>query len=239
VDDICPPACPCRAARWGVALLTWCVYSAIFAPVFFGTSFATVFAAAMQGDIPMRWAGAAVIGLLSLFGGLYEIRRHGHEMHLGSVVWSVLVVGFVGWLLFSHGGSLALKAFDIQVSPLSGHVVRAVMWGWAVSNIFNLFLQLRDVFRRRPIIDVPSWPVPRVPRMLLRRRWVTIEDEIEGHGIEALLTRMGHAAMRPPPRVSPADIEHDGALPQIAYVRQPDGSFIEVHLPDAVPDRRR
>jgi hypothetical protein len=224
-------------ARVGVALLTWCVYSAVFAPVFFGASFAAVFAAAMQGDIPIRWTGIAVIGLLALFGGLNEIRREGHELHVGSVVWSMLVVPVVGWLLLSPQG------FNHPLNTLNFHIARMVVVGWGVSNVFNFWLQFRDVIRRRrrPVVAAKPVPMARVPRLLRRRRvsteWV---EEIEGHGIEAGEFPALRGAVRPPPRVSPDVIEHGGNAPQITYVRQPDGSFVEVPTPHAVPvDRRR
>jgi hypothetical protein len=210
----------------GVALLMWCVYSAVFAPVFFNASFASVFAPAMNGDVPIRWTGIVVIGLLCLFGGMNEIRRHGHDVHLESVAWSVLVVAAVGYLLFSMAPN----------NTLNFHLLRMVLVGWGVSNAFNLWLQF--ALRRRTAPAERPVPVVRVPRLLRRRRvsteWI---EEIQGHGIEAGSFPPVHA-VHLPPGASPDMIAHNGAVPQITYVKHGD-TFIPVDVPEAVRGRRR
>jgi hypothetical protein len=213
----------------GVVLLVWCIYSALFAPVFFNASFASVFAAAMHGAIPIRWTGTAIIGLLALFGGLLRIRREGHELQPGSVLWSVLVVAVIGyWLL--------------HVSPLSTfefHVLRMLLVGWGVSNAFNLWLQFH--FRRRSAPAERPVPVARVPRLVRRRRvsteWV---EEFQGHGFEGVgqFPWSNTPSVHLPPGVSPDMIAHNGAPPQITYVRHGD-TFIPVQMSGAVRERRR
>jgi hypothetical protein len=223
--------CPCRAARLGAALLGVCIYAALWPQVFFGTSFEAVFAAAMHGDIPIRWTGIAVIGLLCLLFGLHEIREQGHGFVIGSFLWSILVIALLVWAVTVRWPSPAAAG----VSVFGFHLWRAALIGWACGNAMNLIVQLRGLRGRRA--DDP--PAPPNPARLMRRTRVTTEvtEEIEDHGIEAL--PLAHrAAMRLPPRVS-ADLIGRGALPQITYVRQPDGTFVPADDADAVPVRRR
>ena len=210
MDFMCPPPCPCRVARWGVALLTWCVYSALFAPVFFNASFAAAFFAAMHGDISIRWTGAAIIGLACLFGGLHRIRRSGHELQPGSVLWSLLVVAAVTYFCWLLRNAPRLNAQDAQ----DFHLVRMLMIGWAVSNAFNLWLQFH--FRRS--VFITGW------------------KDGAASGIRHF-PAMQHAT-RTPPRAAPDVIASRGAVPQVGYVTRAATS-VPVFMPDAARDRRR
>jgi hypothetical protein len=246
MPDICPPVCPCRPARAGVALLTWCVYSAAFAPVFFGASFAAVFAAAMKGNVPVLWTGIALLGLGSLYGGIHEIRRHGHDMHLDSVAWSVLVVAGVTYRLTIMPDSLigSPDALGSPVSALDFHLVRMFLAGWGVSNAFNLGLQFRNVFRRRRPVVAAARPGPRGPvavqrsRLPLLSRYVRVTEtleEIEGEALPVYPPVMGNSAALPAARASAEIIQHNGKL----YIEH-DGKLVPLREPDAVPvDRRR
>ena len=228
IMPLCPETPPCEAARIGAFVVTYAIYVAWL----YGLG--PMLALVMQGNgLGILWAGVGGLGLGSLIGGIGSALTHEDPFRAGSFVWSVGVIG-LGLYALQHHWVLTDSAFNYHASV-------AFWLGWMASNAVNLWLQLRGRFRlsRRPVRGPTSIREPRAPRPSRYVRITETLDEFEeGHGIEALpLTRRG--AMRMPPRGAPDVVEHDGAAAQITYVRQPDGSFVEVLLPDALPVNRR
>jgi hypothetical protein len=246
-DLICPPLtlspaepwCPCRPVRIGVGLLTTCVYSAAYAPVFFGKPLAAVVGHVLHGDIPLVeqpfiWAGAAAYGALMLGGGVRRIRNEGHGLKPGSLLWSAGVIAAVSWLLAHYIGP------GLTDSALVDHVVRMLLLAWAASNAANIVLQLGEVlgwrrFARRE--RAASQPVAQ-PSGFLRGRRVTvatIEDIEGGQEAENLARHLG---------ANPADVlralGHGGDVPLIDLVPDENGDLIPQRLPaDRVKVTRR
>jgi hypothetical protein len=238
-DLICPPWDSCRPVRVGVGLLTMNVYSAAFAPVFFGKPLSAVVGHVLRGDIPLGeqpwiWAGCAAFGALMLSGGLLRVRTEGHGLTPGSFLWSAGEIAAVSWLLANYiGPGLTYTAFG-------DHVVRMLLIAWAASNASNIVLQLVEVWRRRPVPEgVPLMPHSMRGRdwlQVLRRRRVEVieETDIEADYLAQLLNHRANAPYAVPPRIG------HGAAPQIVHVPDENGNLIPL-LPhdERVPVNRR
>jgi hypothetical protein len=218
-----------------VALLTMSVYSAVYAPVFFGKPLSAVVGHVLRGDIPLGeqpfiWAGCAVLGLVSLVGGLHRVRTEGHGLKPGSFLWSAGVIAAVSWLLANYIGP------GLTYTAWGDHVVRMLLIAWAAANASNIVLQLSEVWRRRPVVDVFA-PQPMRERgwleTLRRRRSIEVIEDVEGLGLDAddlarLLNRLGANTLAPP-HGSP--VIEQGRAPQIVHVPDENGNLIPVAVP--------
>jgi hypothetical protein len=217
--------CPCNYGRWGACVLTWCL---VWAYQHGGIAFLVPLALA-GNVIAIIWAAAAAVGVVWLVTGLREALAHDDSFDGPGLSWSVGVLALCTCAMYQHW-------FLLGDAP-GAFISRTVWLGWAASNLFNLFLQLRG---RRHAAPVP--PVfrnePRPQRFALRRsRTIKVIEEIEGRGLQQLPPEYRTAA-RP---VSSDLIEHGGASPQIVYVKTKDGAFVPVVLPaadDPVPVKR-
>jgi hypothetical protein len=197
----------------------------------------------MQGDaLGIFWALAGGLGIAGLVAGIGAALTHDDPVRGDSLVWSVGVVG-LGIYALRHQWVLTDTAFNY-------HLTRALWLGWMASNAVNVVLNLRGFFWRRAAAaadDIVSRTIPNIfPRAgVVRRQRVTFEEEIEERFINGQLDHgemfqhykllMEIKGRRTRPSVSPDGTEDNGTAPQIVHVRQPDGTFVEVHLPDAVP----
>src|SRR6202035_4540384 len=113
------------------------------------------------------------------------------------------------------------------------HISRGFWPGLIASEIFNLWLNFRG---RRHAAPVPEFQPQRSPRLSLRRsRTIKVIEDIEGRGLDAddlagLLARHLGGNTYTSPHASPV-LEHNGAAPQIVYVRDENGRLVEIELP--------
>jgi hypothetical protein len=222
--------CPCQWGRLGSFTLAVCIWWALAAG-----GLPTMLVGLHAGDtIAIGWAVAAFFGGGWLSIGIFEALSHADTFRPQSVLWSVAVIGLAGYAL-NHGWYFSGDTLLPQLS-------HAAWFGWIASEVFNIWLNLRGVGRRRravsslllPPIPEPPMPEPR-PRLRRRRRveWV---DEIEEDG-----TRAGDFASRLNGSTDAVLSDGSGApaLPQTLYVKDDSGQFIPVHLPGAVPVNHR
>lgn len=219
--------CPCQFGRLGAFLLTACLY---WAWALGGLP--AMLAALHAGDIlAVAWAGAALFGAGWLLIGIGEALSHADPFNPRSILWSAGVIALAGYAL-SHGWVFGGNA-------LLFHLSRAAWFGWIASEVFNLWLNLRGLGRRREVDASPVCAPGRQevltgPRFRRRRRLEWVED------VEASGDIPCPAA--PPPgfsiRAAAGPVGQDQPLPQIVYVKDKNGQFVP--LPGAVPlDRRR
>jgi hypothetical protein len=229
--------CPCNEARWGAALLTWCLYTAAWSQAFVGQSLAALIARAGRGDISVEmgaWAAVAALGRYWLLSGLREAQSHADEFRLGSFVWSVGVIALVGHVLMSRTG------------PVQPDGVRAFLFAWVGGNIVNIWLQLRGVVGRRVPVEPVAAEAPLSLRQRTLRRFRLSSRSGDAEWDEATEWYGNDHHSAPPPQFFPAPphiapvIEHDRAAPQIGYL-DGNGNFIPVQLPPGqkVPVNRR
>jgi hypothetical protein len=215
--------CPCNYGRLGAFTVTACMVWALA----FGGIPATVNFALAGNFIAIAWAVAAVFGVGWLCIGISEALSHDDGFNPRSVIFSAAVIGLAAYAL--------RNGWYLRGDALLFYLSRAFWWGLIGSEVFAIWLNLRGRRHARcPVIEQPQ------PSRLRRRRRFTIEEEIEGHGIEAEHMRLsGFNGVNRPAHGYPDLIEHDGGAPQIVWVRDRNGNFIPVQLPDAVPVGRR
>jgi hypothetical protein len=217
--------CPCNYGRLGAFLTTAAIYLAFQ----FGGIAAMIDLALAGNIIGIAWAVGAVLGVGNLFVGISEALSHDDGFEAGSVIFSGGVIGLAAWGLEHH--------WYLSGGPVWLHLSRAAWFGLIGSEVFNIWLNLRNIARRgREFGSYDTNPVPvEQPRRLRRRRSIEWVEEIEGNGVEAhhLITHD-----HPGSNTHFPEIDHEAA-PQIVYVKDRNGDFIPVQLPDAVPVSRR
>ena len=185
-------------------------------------------------------AAAATLRAIELLRSIYdsgviavgEALSHADPFVPQSVLWSLGVIALAGYAL-GHGWYFSGDA-------LLFHLSRAAWFGWIASEVFNVWLNLRGIGRRRYARrreDAAPMPEPRFRR---RRRleWV---EEVEGRGVAAdeFARHLGPnlRADLPPAVGQPVPVP----VPQVVYLKDENGNFVPVPLPrdDAVPANHR
>jgi hypothetical protein len=177
--------------------------------------------------VAIGWAALSFFGLCWLWLGISEALSHNDGLDERSAGWSFWLAGLCGWALW-HGWFLDGNAWAF-------HLSRAFWLSLMASELFNLWLNFRGIFRRRapvPVVQPNPFLINHGPRVI--RGYVEV---IEGQGVENLARHLG-SNTRPLPRV----IGSDGQPVQIVYVQdEQTGEFIPLQVPnnDRVPRRLR
>jgi len=223
-----PEKCPCKQGRIGAFCLTFGVYwvCILGLPFLIGQ---------IEDGNPFAigWAIISFLGGVGLWVGITEALSHDDGLDERSAGWSLWLAGLCGWALW-HGWFLDGNVWAV-------HLSRAFWLSLMASEVFNLWLNFRGVFRRsRPAVPQPvrqARPLLPLTQRIVRR--VRLTRSGDGEWTEAReLYGHNHAL---PERFFPPVIGPDGEVQQIVYVRdEQTGEFIPVELHnDRVPVSRR
>ena len=135
--------CPCKHLQWGAGGIAWSIYAAENARTLMGADFATLFTAALGGNL--SWAFAAWMASTGIAGLLFVAGWRAAHTHVDALYPPALLracaFAFGGWFAFAHGWRLSAETWGTWASIASRGMFLAVI----AYMVAGIWLQLRGL----------------------------------------------------------------------------------------------